>query len=185
MKTKIYEIPGKLVVECDTTARAIIDTWTTYFVSLEEFREAVLIRGVEHAKANNVHAWIVDSHKAKGVFSPEIQDFIASKVFPVFAKIGIKYFDEQKPTSENGIVIMNPPYGERLKEEDINDLYKMMGDTLKTNFSGFDAWILSANKTAMKYVGLKTSKRLTLYNGALECKFHKYSLYSGSKKHKG
>jgi len=99
-------------------------------------------------------------------------------------KIGIKYFDEQKPTSEKGMVIMNPPYGERLKEEDINDLYKMMGDTLKTNFSGFDAWILSANKTAMKHVGLKTSKRLTLYNGALECKFHKYSLYSGSKKHK-
>ncbi len=99
-------------------------------------------------------------------------------------KIGIKYFDEQKPTSENGIIIMNPPYGERLKEEDINDLYKMMGDTLKTNFSGFDAWILSANKMAMKHVGLKTSKRLTLYNGALECKFHRYSLYSGSKKHK-
>jgi len=92
MRTKVFEIPNKLVVECDTTARAIIDTWTTYFVSLEEFRDAVLIRGVEHAKANNVHAWIVDSHKAKGVFSPEIQDFIASEVFPVFAEIGIKYF---------------------------------------------------------------------------------------------
>lgn len=99
-------------------------------------------------------------------------------------KIELKYFDEQKPSSDKGTIVMNPPYGERLKEEAINDFYKMIGDTLKTNFSGFDAWILSANKTAMKHIGLKTSRRLTLYNGALECKFHKYSLYTGSKKHK-
>lgn len=99
-------------------------------------------------------------------------------------KIGIKYFDELEPTSKNGMLIMNPPYGERLKEEDINDLYKMIGDSLKTNFTGFDAWVLSASKSAMKNVGLKTSKRLTLYNGALECKFYKYSLYSGTKKYK-
>lgn len=97
-------------------------------------------------------------------------------------KTELKYFDEQKPTSDSGTIVMNPPYGERLKEEAINDFYKMIGDTLKTNFTGFDAWILSANKTAMKHIGLKTSRRLTLYNGALECKFHKYSLYTGSKK---
>ena len=97
-------------------------------------------------------------------------------------KTELKYFDEQKPTSDNGMIVMNPPYGERLKEEAINEFYKMIGDTLKTNFAGFDAWILSANKTAMKHIGLKTSRRLLLYNGALECKFHKYSLYTGSKK---
>ncbi|MCK5088237.1 MAG: hypothetical protein KAQ90_11980, partial [Melioribacteraceae bacterium] len=86
------------------------------------------------------------------------------------------------PEDDNGTIIMNPPYGERLKEDDLNDFYKMIGDTLKTNFTGFDAWILSANKDAMKHIGLRTSKRLTLFNGALECKFHKYSLYKGSKK---
>ena len=93
-----------------------------------------------------------------------------------------KYFDELKPEDDNGTIIMNPPYGERLKEDDLNDFYKMIGDTLKTNFTGFDAWMLSANKDAMKHIGLRTSKRLTLFNGALECKFHKYSLYKGSKK---
>ena len=91
MRTKIFEIPNKLLVEWDTNARAIIDTWTTYFVSLEEFRDAVLVHGVDYAKANNAQAWIVDSHKAKGVFSPEIQDFIASDIFPTFAKIGINH----------------------------------------------------------------------------------------------
>ena len=92
MRTKIYEIPGKLKVEWESDVRAIVDTWTTYFVTLEEFREAVLVQGVNYAKANGGQAWIVDSHHAVGVFSPEIQDFIVSDVFPTFAKIGIKYF---------------------------------------------------------------------------------------------
>jgi hypothetical protein len=92
MRTKIYEIPNKLLVEWEPSVRAIIDTWTTYFVSLEEFRNAVLIYGVNHAKANNAQAWIVDSHNARGAFSSEIQDFIVSDIFPTFAQIGIKYF---------------------------------------------------------------------------------------------
>jgi len=89
---KVYEIPGKLSVEWNPEAKAIIDTWTTYFVSLEEFKEAVMVQGVNHAKANGGKAWIVDSHKAKGVFSAEIQKFIETEVFPTFAEIGIKYF---------------------------------------------------------------------------------------------
>ncbi len=93
-----------------------------------------------------------------------------------------KYFDEQECKSGYGVVIMNPPYGERLKEDDLNKFYSEIGDTLKSNFSGFDAWILSASKSSMKRVGLKTSKRLTLFNGALECKYHKYELYRGTKK---
>jgi len=93
-----------------------------------------------------------------------------------------KYFDEQSSETGSGVVIMNPPYGERLKEEDLNEFYSEIGDTLKSNFTGFDAWLLSASKTAMKKVGLRTSRKLTLFNGALECKYHKYELYRGTKK---
>jgi len=93
-----------------------------------------------------------------------------------------KYFDEQSSETGFGVIIMNPPYGERLKEEDLNQFYSEIGDTLKTNFTGFDAWLLSASKTAMKKVGLRTSRKLTLFNGALECKYHKYELYRGTKK---
>jgi len=89
---KIYEIPGKLKVEWNPEAKAIIDTWTTYFVTLEEFKEAVLVQGVNYAKAHGGQAWIVDSHQAKGAFSKEIQEFIGSDIFPTFASIGIKYF---------------------------------------------------------------------------------------------
>jgi hypothetical protein len=92
MRTKIYEIPGKLNVEWEPDVKAIVDTWTTYFVTLEEFREAVLVQGVNYAKANGGQAWIIDSHSAKGVFSNEIHELIASDVLPTFAEIGIKYF---------------------------------------------------------------------------------------------
>lgn len=89
---KIYSIPGKLEVTWRDDVKAVVDTWTTYNVSLEEFKEAVLVKGLNHAKANEAIAWIVDSSTAKGVFSQEIQNFIGSDIFPAFAKNGIKYF---------------------------------------------------------------------------------------------
>lgn len=92
MRTKVFELPGKLKVEWDPEAKAIVDTWTTYSVSVEEFREAVLVRGVAYAKAHGGRAWIVDAHTAHGTFSQEIQTLIATEVFPTFVEIGIKYF---------------------------------------------------------------------------------------------
>ena len=89
---KINSIPEKLEVTWNSEVKAIIDTWTTYQISLEEFKEAVLVKGLNYAKANGGIAWIVDSSTAKGVFSQEIQDFIDTVVFPAFAQNGIKYF---------------------------------------------------------------------------------------------
>lgn len=89
---EINEIPGKLHVAWNEEAKAIIDTWTSYSITLEDFREAVLVKGLNHAKANGGVAWIVDSTKAEGVFSKEIQDFIGTDIFPAFSQNGIKYF---------------------------------------------------------------------------------------------
>jgi putative N6-adenine-specific DNA methylase len=85
---------------------------------------------------------------------------------------------------DHGLIIINPPYGERLVQDDLNLLYKKIGDALKRNFAGYDAWILSSNADALKNIGLHHDKRITLYNGQLECKFHHYSLFSGSRKNK-
>lgn len=85
------------------------------------------------------------------------------------------------PPDGDGVVVMNPPYGERMKKDDIEAFYGMIGDQLKKNFVGYSAWILSANKDAIKRIGLRTSERQTLYNGPLECKFHRYDMYRGSK----
>lgn len=89
---KIHSVPGKLECEWRDDVRAVVDTWTTYAVSKDEFREAVLVKGVAYAKAHKVVAWIVDSSKAVGTFSSEIQNFIGTDIFPTFAKIGVKYF---------------------------------------------------------------------------------------------
>ncbi|MFL5763916.1 MAG: class I SAM-dependent RNA methyltransferase [Bacteroidia bacterium] len=81
-----------------------------------------------------------------------------------------------------GVVVINPPYGERMNKEDIGELYKMMGDTFKQKFSGYDCWILSSNMEAFKQVGLRPSRKIQLFNGQLECRFMKFEMYQGTKK---
>lgn len=93
-------------------------------------------------------------------------------------------FEEQRPPEGGGILIMNPPYGERIEIEEINQFYRMIGDTLKQRFEGFDAWVLSSNKEALKHMKLAASKRMIVWNGPLECKYHKFEMYRGSRKEK-
>ncbi len=88
----VFSIPGKLQVSWKSDVKAIVDTWSSYTVTLDEFKDAVLVRGMNHAKAHGAVAWIVDSSSAKGAFSKEIQEFIGGTVFPAFTKNGIKYF---------------------------------------------------------------------------------------------
>ena len=91
---------------------------------------------------------------------------------------------EMVPPEGGGIMIINPPYGERLEEKDLIKLYKGIGDALKKNFKGFEAWIISSNKEALKLIGLKPSKKIDVYNGPLECKFEKFEIFEGSYKDK-
>lgn len=91
-------------------------------------------------------------------------------------------FEKLTPPEEGGIVMMNPPYGERLKKNDIESFYERIGNQLKKSFTGYEAWIISNNKEALKKVGLKPSAKIPLINGALECNFLRYNLYKGSKK---
>ncbi|MFN0276380.1 MAG: class I SAM-dependent RNA methyltransferase [Chitinophagales bacterium] len=94
----------------------------------------------------------------------------------------VKPFHECDPPKQKGTVMMNPPYGERLANFDIPTFYKEIGDTFKKKYSGYTAWILTSNKEAMKSIGLKTSKKFTLFNGPLECKLLRFDLYEGSRK---
>lgn len=89
---------------------------------------------------------------------------------------------QSKPARVPALVMMNPPYGERLEVDDLCELYKEIGDTLKKNYSGCKAFVISSDKTALKHVGLKPSKKFTLYNGALECQYLSYDLFTGNRK---
>lgn len=93
-----------------------------------------------------------------------------------------KDFFEDQSIYNNIFLIMNPPYDERLEIENENQFYKLIGNQLKHRFTDAEAWIFSGNPDALKYVGLKTSARIHLYNGPLASKFHKFELYEGSKK---
>ncbi|GHV34061.1 RNA methyltransferase [Bacteroidia bacterium] len=84
--------------------------------------------------------------------------------------------------SEKGVIVCNPPYGERLNEQNINDLYHGFGDKLKKDYNGWTAWLISSNEEALKNIGLHCSKKYTLFNGPLECKFERFDMYEGSKK---
>jgi putative N6-adenine-specific DNA methylase len=77
---------------------------------------------------------------------------------------------------------MNPPYGERMDKDDVEELYKAVGDTFKQNYKGFDCWLISSNMEAIKNIGLRPTRKITVYNGQLECKFLKFSIYDGTKK---
>lgn len=90
-------------------------------------------------------------------------------------------FNEFEAPEEKGIIVSNPPYGERIGEN-VDELYKTFGDNLKAKYDGWNAWIISSNMGAFKKVGLRPSRKIKLFNGSLECRFMKYEMYRGTKK---
>jgi putative N6-adenine-specific DNA methylase len=99
--------------------------------------------------------------------------------------IGLSDFKDVRRASDNGYLVINPPYGERLKPDEIESLYSMIGTKLKHHFAGNKAWIITSGKEYLNNIGLKPKKKYTLFNGALECVFAGYELYEGTKKQAG
>lgn len=98
------------------------------------------------------------SHKAK------LSELDALKVMP--------------PTEQAGIVILNPPYGERLSEiEELKPLYKELGDHYKQHWKGWRVFMLIGNPELIKCVGLRSSRKHIIFNGPIECRFVEYQLY--------
>lgn len=91
------------------------------------------------------------------------------------------FFQSKKSSNEKLQIVSNPPYGERLKT-DIKDLYKNIGDTLKVKYSNTDAWFITSNLDAMKYIGLRPSRKIKLFNGKLESRLLYFPVYAGTKK---
>ena len=86
--------------------------------------------------------------------------------------------DFQQP-EEKAIMVTNPPYGERISTPNLLDTYKMIGERLKHQFTGNDAWILSYREECFEQIGLKPSIKIPVFNGSLECEFRKYQMFDG------
>lgn len=116
-------------------------------------------RSVEIAESNASHAFVNKYIEFKEL------DFMNSEI-----------------TFHNSTIIMNPPYGERMRDkDDIIPLYQEIGTHLKHYCSDSDAWIISSNMRALKFVGLRPSRKIKLFNGPLECRLQKFELYKGKK----
>ncbi|UPT70644.1 MAG: class I SAM-dependent RNA methyltransferase [Flavobacterium sp. JAD_PAG50586_2] len=93
------------------------------------------------------------------------------------------FFDTKKENNGPLQMVFNPPYGERLNIE-LERFYREIGDTLKNNYPNTNAWFITANLEALKFVGLRPSRKIKLFNGSLEARLVKYEMYEGSKKGK-
>ena len=91
-------------------------------------------------------------------------------------------FKDLRPYDEKGIIMINPPYGERLKPADLSATYQMIGERLKHVWSGYTAWIITSAKENFYNIGLRPSAKIPLMNGPIECSFQKFEMYAGSKK---
>jgi putative N6-adenine-specific DNA methylase len=88
-------------------------------------------------------------------------------------------FDELTQPEKGGVLISNPPYGERIGDR-VEEMYGQLGDWFKKEMKGFDCWVISSNEEALKNVGLKPDKKIKLFNGDLECSFRKFRIFEGS-----
>jgi putative N6-adenine-specific DNA methylase len=80
--------------------------------------------------------------------------------------------------ADSGVIICNPPYGERLGDAaELGDFYKLLGDVFKQRFKGWTAFVLTGNKELAKRVGLKAARRIPVYNGSIPCTLLKYEMY--------
>ncbi len=84
--------------------------------------------------------------------------------------------------SERSLLVTNPPYGERISTPNLLETYRMIGERLKHQFIGSEAWILSYREECFGQIGLKPSVKIPLYNGSLECMFNKYQIFDGKLK---
>ena len=88
-------------------------------------------------------------------------------------------FKDFTQPSQKSILVTNPPYGERISTPDLLGTYKMIGERLKHQFTGNDAWILSYREECFDQIGLKPSIKIPVFNGSLECEFRKYQMFDG------
>ncbi len=116
-------------------------------------------------------------HKAKeNLKNAHLEEFISIK--------HEDFFKTQKGGEEKLHMVFNPPYGERLENLNIEEFYSNIGNTLKQGYPNTEAWFITSNLEALKFVGLRPSRKIKLFNAKLEARLVKYEIYEGSRKAK-
>lgn len=152
------------------------EKWKDWDVDLfEKVEESVL------KKVRDFHFTITGYDKAPSAVNKAI-DNVENANLSEFIKVKQQnFFESSKTTDRHLHMVFNPPYGERL-DIDMPVFYKEIGDTLKQSYPGTAAWFITSNLEAIKHVGLRPTRKIKLFNGALESKLLKYDIYAGTKK---
>lgn len=109
----------------------------------------------------------------KNIRSAGLAKYIDLKVLP---------FQQYAEAPQPGIMVTNPPYGERISSRDLLGLYNMIGERMKHVFSGYNVWILSYKDECFDKIGLRPSERMKLINGSLDCEYRRYEVFEGKNK---
>ncbi len=152
------------------------EKWKDWDVDLfEKIEESVL------KKVREFHFSIQGYDTAPSAVSKAIDNIENANLSDYIKVKQQDFFASVKQNDRHLHMVFNPPYGERLNI-DMPAFYKEIGDTLKQSYPGTEAWFITSNLESIKHVGLRPSRKIKLFNGALESKFLKYEIYEGTKK---
>jgi putative N6-adenine-specific DNA methylase len=136
-----------------------------------------LLKSAEASERKDLNLTIVGSDRNYDVIEQARSNALKSGVGS-YIDFAVRELADVEAPAASGIVLCNPPYGERLgRGEDLGTFYKLLGDILKNRFKGWTAYVLSGNKELAKSIGLRSAARTAVYNGTLPCQLMKYEMY--------
>ena len=155
------------------------------FEKWEDFDEVLFQKIIDSSlnKTREFHHKIVGYDKAPSAVRKSIENIANANLSEYITVERKNFFDTTKYTEKHLHMVFNPPYGERLNL-DMEEFYAAIGDTLKQQYPGTDAWFITSNLEALKFVGLRPSRKIKVFNSHLESRLVKYVMYEGSKKAK-
>ncbi|MGI9540644.1 MAG: THUMP domain-containing class I SAM-dependent RNA methyltransferase [Flavobacteriaceae bacterium] len=139
------------------------------------------IKNSQLKKVTNPAIQIKGSDKAPSAIEKALQNVENANLSDFISLKKKDFFQVEKETKGPLHLLTNPPYGERL-EGDMNMLYQGIGDAFKQSFPNTQAWMISSNMEALKFVGLRPSRKIKLFNGKLESRLLLYPIYAGTKR---
>jgi putative N6-adenine-specific DNA methylase len=155
------------------------ERWQDWDVDLFEKIEESLL-----SKTRDLHHKMVGYDKSPSAVSKAIENVKNAHLEEFITIKHEDFFKTQKGGDKHLHMVFNPPYGERLESLNVEEFYGDIGSTLKHGYPGTHAWFITSNLEGLKYVGLRPSRKIKLFNAKLEARLVKYEMYEGSKKAK-
>ncbi len=155
------------------------------FEKWEDFDEGLFEKIVESSlnKTREFHHKIIGYDKAPSAVRKALDNIQNANLSEYITVERKNFFDTEKFSDNHLHMVFNPPYGERLNL-DMEEFYASIGDTLKKKYPATDAWFITSNLEALKFVGLRPSRKIKVFNSHLESRLVKYIIYEGSKRTK-